>query len=744
MSDYIIKNSSGQLQLIKDSELDTTFSIGLIGDNYVNFGHTMAQNFLHMLENFASDTPPQLNQYINYDSVTKITYPAPTMVVGQLWYDTENGILKVYNTNEEWLAITSVIARVTEDILPDEANDVSIGSYDSEWDYIYARHIVANTSGDELAISGPPSALHVNGDFVIRSTSNDNNFTGRILPYTDGAGQSKAQIGALDAIFDKTFTKELYFDENGVGLTLSQDDIDGTFSLIPASISGADEALSIGSQTKSMDAVNTRITYTDALSSLSGRGGNASAQHFLSLESDILPSNSSIFIGNSLNRINSVFGDTVNVNTIASTPGGDGLLKVTVNSNVNLPLDNANITLNSKTSSIGMDYRQTAGPNGAYLKQIAASTNSGAGIGISNGLYMDDAGAVRVLETGGAGCTVSLHADADVYAGNPHLLLGVTKASMAKNEVVAAPASSVGLYSNSVTLISRDFATPTANINDITITPTRTDFNKDVHIAGDLYVDAILSDNLTLNAGNISYADTDLTLDYGRGVLIKDGAGEARNAVKLEDNLGLKVGDPTLPLLLQTLDNLPINIGVNVGAATPKPLLWVMLESVYPVGSIYENAMVDSDPKGIMGWNDPAVVWVRYATGRVTIGADYVNSFPTDIVTETPIENFGLADPHVTLTMPVGYAEILTLGEIGGDMTHALTLEEIPSHAHTMMFESRSSGEGAGKFAWQPEAEAGHPERLEVTDAAGGLGGVTQAHNNMQPWVGIARWVRIS
>ena len=54
-------------------------SLALVGRAYPNYGEKIAENFLHLLENFASPTNPQ--------------HP----ILGQLWYDTSSNTLRVNN-----------------------------------------------------------------------------------------------------------------------------------------------------------------------------------------------------------------------------------------------------------------------------------------------------------------------------------------------------------------------------------------------------------------------------------------------------------------------------------------------------------------------------------------------------------------------------------------------------------------------------------------------------------------------
>ena len=73
---------------VNDGTVDTSTSLKLIGKNYNRFGEYLNENLLHLLENFAGTTPP--------DNPTE----------GQLWYDTINSYLKIYESGE-WYTIGS-------------------------------------------------------------------------------------------------------------------------------------------------------------------------------------------------------------------------------------------------------------------------------------------------------------------------------------------------------------------------------------------------------------------------------------------------------------------------------------------------------------------------------------------------------------------------------------------------------------------------------------------------------------
>jgi hypothetical protein len=64
---------------VQDGVVNSQTDLSFIGKGYAGYGESIAENFLHLLENFSNTTQP--------------TKP----IEGQLWWDSTNGKLKVYN-----------------------------------------------------------------------------------------------------------------------------------------------------------------------------------------------------------------------------------------------------------------------------------------------------------------------------------------------------------------------------------------------------------------------------------------------------------------------------------------------------------------------------------------------------------------------------------------------------------------------------------------------------------------------
>ena len=130
-----------------------------------------------------------------------------------------------------------------------------------------------------------------------------------------------------------------------------------------------------------------------------------------------------------------------------------------------------------------------------------------------------------------------------------------------------------------------------------------------------------------------------------------------------------------------------------------------ILETIYPVGSIYTNAGVATNPGTLLGFG----TWTAFGAGRVIVGVDS---------TDTDFD---------------------TVRETGGSKTdsHALTIAELPSHTH----ETTLRGNGEDETQNFPSAsDNSDPSRTMTSGATGG--GAAHSHDIVQPYITAYMWRR--
>lgn len=98
-------NSAKPAIVVEDKSINTQTDLGFIGQNYAGYAPILAENFLHLLENFAKGTPP------------------PSPVEGQIWYDNTTGenLLKVYD-GTTWNPTGSIKKAVAEPAVANSSN----------------------------------------------------------------------------------------------------------------------------------------------------------------------------------------------------------------------------------------------------------------------------------------------------------------------------------------------------------------------------------------------------------------------------------------------------------------------------------------------------------------------------------------------------------------------------------------------------------------------------------------------
>lgn len=140
--------------------------------------------------------------------------------------------------------------------------------------------------------------------------------------------------------------------------------------------------------------------------------------------------------------------------------------------------------------------------------------------------------------------------------------------------------------------------------------------------------------------------------------------------------------------------------------------------TAWPVGSIFIS-VVNTNPNILLGYG----TWVAFATGRTLVGID------------------------------AGQTEFDTVEETGGAKTHTLTSGEMPAHTHQeLVFNSVSGGTTNALYCaavatstmdnvLQGGTSQGNGTAINLPTGSTGGGG---AHNNLQPYIVVYMWKRVS
>lgn len=181
----------------------------------------------------------------------------------------------------------------------------------------------------------------------------------------------------------------------------------------------------------------------------------------------------------------------------------------------------------------------------------------------------------------------------------------------------------------------------------------------------------------------------------GMGAYSNDGAGIGKNAVATGQNAvqlgtGTNSNDNTLQFLIYQI----CDANGNIPAERLKSAL---LDLIFPVGSIYMNYANSSSPASTLGGK-----WTRiYNKFLIGAGSSY------------------------------------TIGSEGGEVSHLLTVNEMPSHTHTVPVTTSNTASGSNpNYPFLHHADSG----VYTTESSSV--GSNSPHNNMPPYRAVWMWRR--
>lgn len=117
------------------------------------------------------------------------------------------------------------------------------------------------------------------------------------------------------------------------------------------------------------------------------------------------------------------------------------------------------------------------------------------------------------------------------------------------------------------------------------------------------------------------------------------------------------------------------------------------------------------------------------------VGSLYLSMSATN-----PSEIFGFGEWELISknSFLIGAGDTYSAGDIGGEATHLLTIDEMPSHTHT--FQATHWVDRTGDIKDSSNTEYIDYEKDRQTQPTGG----SQPHNNLPPYLAVYMWQRIA
>tara|TARA_R110000803_G_scaffold210829_1_gene284075 strand:- start:18900 stop:19637 length:738 start_codon:yes stop_codon:yes gene_type:complete len=164
-------------------------------------------------------------------------------------------------------------------------------------------------------------------------------------------------------------------------------------------------------------------------------------------------------------------------------------------------------------------------------------------------------------------------------------------------------------------------------------------------------------------------------------------------------------------------------------------LLAAVKESLFPVGSVYTNAVNATNPSTLLGFG----TWVAFGAGRVSVGHNASNSlFNAGEKTGGQANSITPAHSHTASTNTASLVGSTEFKNRGGGVNSTIT-------ETTSGIMSTSAGNGSGE-GWQGEAgaastnvniNASHGHTVTVNSA-----GTSATDANYQPFITVYMWKR--
>jgi len=248
MSYNLTKADGSNLIILPTSTINTTAtSLALIGQNAVNFGYFVNENFIYLMQNFANNSAP--------------TNP----LIGQLWYDTVNATLKYFN-GTVWKVLTppftGMAGTATISIPPGLAVALTLAG----------NQIVFATSEVYIPAANLPSSVSINDTDYALASRFPQGISAGVTMATSTTGLQFVGTATTANAFASNMTLSVSNSATGTVSFDGSSDVTLNLSLTPIVASGTYSKVTVGSNgivtsgnvINSTDVVNA-LGYTPAI-----------------------------------------------------------------------------------------------------------------------------------------------------------------------------------------------------------------------------------------------------------------------------------------------------------------------------------------------------------------------------------------------------------------------------------------------------------------------------------------------
>ena len=165
MAYTIFNTRNNEIAVVEDGTINNSTDLKLIGKNYAGYGEIQNENFVYLLENFAGANQP------------------PRPIAGQLWFDTDDSKIKVYDGNDENVFVPLGNVHIGAKPTGAAITAANVNKGDLWWDDVTSQLYAHNgsLSGDPFVLIGPKASQDVRTE-IADTVVYDNLFAGQQDP----------------------------------------------------------------------------------------------------------------------------------------------------------------------------------------------------------------------------------------------------------------------------------------------------------------------------------------------------------------------------------------------------------------------------------------------------------------------------------------------------------------------------------------------------------------------------------